>query len=364
MNPDKTALRRLSTVRPAWIGLAEACVAVGLGPRTVLHAGPPYKPDQNIPKPVLSAAAVAAVFEGWADSLAEAHVAIADGEVDFRPAQDCGVVTPLAAVVSGSMQLQVIEDLSGSGRPAYAPLNGGMQNDLRFGVADEQTLERLHFLNDSFATEISGTLSEPIPLLPIADEALEKGDDCHGKTANATRLLNSVIANHFLATADSFFLNLWMAASKCIMSAAEGTPASSIVTAMAGNGCDFGIQIAGLPGLWHTVPATPPVLQGGNSALMTPLNATGDSAIIETFGLGGMYQAGVRSDLKRIDHPDFNHVSVRAGFSANDVIGKKQPPIVSLGVLDAAGVNGLVARGFYSPPLPVFQDALNALRKS
>jgi hypothetical protein len=328
----------------------------------VLHAGPPYVAKEKIPRPVINAAAVAAVFEGWAASLDEAHVAIVDGEVDFRPAQDCSVVTPLAAVVSPSMRLQIIEDLAGEGRPAYAPVNGGMQNDLRFGVADERTLDRLRFLNDTLANEVAAALSEPILLIPIADRALYKGDDCHGSTANATRLLNAIVANDFVATADSFFLNLWMAASKCIMSAVENTPGSTIVTTMASNGSAFGMQIAGLPDRWHTEPATPPVSQESMSA--TPLNAIGDSAIVETFGLGGMHQGGGASKLKRIDHTGFEHASVRAGLTAKDVVNRSQSPIVSLGVLDADGQAGLLGRGSFSPTLQVFEKALAEMREN
>ena len=353
VKPESAAFERISAVRPAWTGLAGAQEAVGLGPNTVLHAGPPFEPGEDIPKPVANAAAVAAVFEGWADSLDEGHALIAAGDVNFQSAQDFGVVTPLAAVVSGSMRLQIVEDLSGDGLPAYAPLNGGMQNDLRFGVADVQTLERLRFLNDTLAAELGGTLREPVALMPIADSALARGDDCHGKTANATQLLNAIVSNRFLTTADSFFLNLWMAASKCIMSSAKSMPDSALVTTMAANGSRFGIQIAGLPDHWHTAPATPPLMQAQEPG--SPLNAIGDSAIVETLGLGGMCQASAASVLKSPDH---------FGFSARSVVSQEVAPLVSLGVLDAGGQAGMLGRGLYRPPLEIFEKALVELTDS
>ena len=58
---------------------------------------------------------------------------------------------------------------------------------------------------------------------------------------------------------------------------------------MGGNGVEMGIQIAGLPGQWFTMPAQPP---RGKFDLDIPMNralgAIGDSAVVEGFGLGAM----------------------------------------------------------------------------
>ena len=53
------------------------------------------------------------------------------------------------------------------------------------------------------------------------------------------------------------FLNLWMAATKTIMLAANGITGSSLITGMGGNGIRMGLQIAGLPGRWFTELASP-----------------------------------------------------------------------------------------------------------
>ena len=46
----------------------------------------------------------------------------------------------------------------------------------------------------------------------------------------------------FIAGNDHFFLNISMAACKSMLDAAHGVAASSMVTAMARNGVEFGIR--------------------------------------------------------------------------------------------------------------------------
>jgi hypothetical protein len=130
-------------------------------------------------------------------------------------------------------------------------------------------------------------------------------------------------------------------------------PDSALVTTMAANGSRFGIQIAGLPDHWHTVPATPPLMQAQEPG--SPLNAIGDSAIVETLGLGGMCQESAASVLKSPDH---------YGFSARSVVSQEVAPLVSLGVLDADGQAGMLGRGLYRPPLEIFEKALVELTDS
>ena len=62
----------------------------------------------------------------------------------------------------------------------------------------------------------------------------------------------------FVAGNDHFFLNLVMPAGKLQTSAAAGIDGSSVVTTMARNGTDFGIQVSGLGERWFTGPAQVP----------------------------------------------------------------------------------------------------------
>src|SRR5262249_29464107 len=88
------------------------------------------------------------------------------------------------------------------------------------------------------------------------------------------------------------FLNLSMAACKAALDAAHGIAGSTLVTAMARNGVDFGIRVSGAHGEWFTAPSTVPA--GLYFAGFGPEDAhpdLGGSAITETAGIGGFAMA-------------------------------------------------------------------------
>ena len=97
----------------------------------------------------------------------------------------------------------------------------------------------------------------------------------------------------FLLANDHFFLNLSMAACKATLDAAHGVRGSTVVTAMARNGVEFGIRVSGTGARWFTDPA--PVIDGLYFPGYGPGDANpdlGDSAITETPGIGGFAMAG------------------------------------------------------------------------
>lgn len=92
----------------------------------------------------------------------------------------------------------------------------------------------------------------------------------------------------FLAITDQFFLNLAMAYCKSAMDAGAQVRAGSIVTAMTRNGDMFGIRVSGLGDRWFTAPVNTPqglFFTGFSQEQANP--DMGDSAITETFGIGG-----------------------------------------------------------------------------
>src|SRR5947207_15676519 len=83
-----------------------------------------------------------------------------------------------------------------------------------------------------------------------------------------------------------------MAMGKSILDPAVGTAVSRIVTAMARNGTDFGIRVAGLGERWFTAPVEVPqglYCPGFSAADANP--DIGDSAILEAIGLGAFAMA-------------------------------------------------------------------------
>jgi hypothetical protein len=329
------------------------------------------------------------VFEGLAQSFAEAGDAIDAGAIKLRPAQDHNAVTPLASVISASMWLHEVVDASNPTRCAFAQINGGGGPALRLGVCSEQTLAHLRWLNGEFAELLVRLLDEPIDLIEIAKRGLAAGDDCHGRTGAATGVLEArfrnALAAHprsqaFLQNGPSFFLNLWMAACRCALNGAVGVPDSSLVTVAGGNGRNFGIQLAGTPGRWIVVHADAPrgpSYEGPEQ--VQPLGAIGDSALVDVAGFGAMAlrysEAQIRAlgpylpddGLARparllLDRwPAFGDLNLLTGLCARRVVAAGTSPLVSLGILDAAGVRGRLGGGIYAIPVQIFAQALAGL---
>jgi hypothetical protein len=385
---DTQSIARALRVEPQWSGVAPAAQAIGLAQRTLLHAGPPIvgAPCQ----PILNSACLAAVLEGWAKNVDEAEMLIRANKIALAPAQDREVVTPLAGVASPSTQMAVINDKNDPTKRFYTPLNEGQTQALRLGKRDPAILDHLRWLNGAGAKEIAGLLREPIALLPIADRALKDGDDCHGRTLSASAQVADLFAARsapaaaldFLRASPAFFLNLWMAASGLMMRAADGLAGSSFVRAAAGNGTEFGIQVAGLPGRWFTAPATPP--HGpidAAAAGASGVGAIGDSAVVDAFGLGGMamsFAPAVRANLashlpadaaerpQRLlaqPHPRLPLSGALVALTARRVVAAGVTPLVTLGIIDRAGQRGRIGGGIYEAPLSVFTAAVAALDK-
>jgi hypothetical protein len=391
--PDTEALSRLLKARPAWTGMMSALDAIGLEPRTLLHSGPPSEGPLVVP--TLHSAAVACVFEAWAQNLEEADALIASGEIRFAPAQDRNVATPLAAVVSPSMQLLVMADTAGSDVRAFAPLNGGGTGGApaaRYGRKSQEALDLLRFLNEEVAPAIAPAASTPIDWLPIIDDALTKGDDAHLRHLEAHKTMVTILgerlgadfaaskAGAFVGEWPIFHLNFWMAAARCALSAASGVKDSALITAFGGNGTQFGLQVSGLPGRWFTADADIP---RGNVrtpyTLESCTGAYGDSALAEGFGLGAMalsycpdmqaLHTGFYDDsiydlpgtLLMAAHPGLPTSAARAGLSARAVIDSGKTPVVELGLVEKTGVDGGLGAGLYQPPLAPFAEACAAL---
>ena len=392
-NPaDRLSHDRAVVTQPVWNRFTPAGEATGLEREVLLHAGPPFRAVADVPAPVKNSACVAAVFEGLAGDLDTAKAMIRAGEIRLAPAQDHGVVTPLAAVVSASMPLHTVYDAHRGQVRVFAPINGGNGPAPRLGLRSMDVVAHLRWLNDAVAETLEAGIGEGIALLPLAAAGLAQGDDCHGRTPAATAALIAELeartpgglrdaqVREFLAASPSMFLNLWMAATKCLMRLAEGVEGSACVTAAGGNGVETGIQVAGLPGRWFTAPATPPVgtLEDGVDPARA-LPAIGDSAVVEAFGLGAMAihlspgqmaalgphlpadAAARRATLTLGGHPYFRDLDLRLGISARAVARTGKGPVVGLGILDRTGAAGRLGGGIHEMAAAPFDAAVAAL---
>ena len=389
---DRLSFDRAVVTQPVWNRMDTAAEAFGLPRNVLLHAGPPFAAPASISRPILNSACVAAVFEGLAADFDAAQALILAGDIILRPAQDHAVVVPLCAVVSASMPLHAIYDAHRGDVRVFAPINGGHRPSMRLGLRSTAVLEHLRWLNGPFCDALRSGIGEGMALVPLAATGLAGGDDCHGRTPVATQALIEELhdrarggtlgadADAFLAASPMFFLNLWMAATKCMMTLAAGIDGSSFVTAAGGNGVDMGIQLSHMPGRWFTTPAVPPA---GAFDIDVPadraMGAVGDSAIVDAFGLGAMtidrspeqrrvlgafLPGDSESRLGALSiggHPYFRKLGTTIGMTARSVRTLGAGPMIALGIVDREGEAGRLGSGVYDMPPDPFVAAMAAL---
>lgn len=382
------AFLRIAASRPEWVGVAPAAAAIGLEGRILLHAGPALPDPTRPPPPMLNGAVLSILHEGWATDPIDAERLVAGGHVRLEPSWTRGVAVPLAAMVSPKTTLAVIAD----GRSRYhGYLGTGLGPQQRFGARDPAVLERLALRERTLAPGFARLLAEPVDLLSIARLALREGDDLHNRLSSATTVLHAALTTRKADSADeqaalkvvqetpTYFLNVWMPACQLMMLAAEGEPGATLVTRLCANGLETAIQIAGLPGRWFATPSTPvrgPFMKGAPADAEHP-PATGDSGVIDAFGLGGQglrhspsLRAALAPWLPANDDARARRVLVGVhpvldtpiGLDAAAVAAYGDPIILSTGMTDPHG-RGLLGRGACAMPVEPFARAVAALRE-
>jgi hypothetical protein len=334
-----------------------------LEPTVLLHAGPPF--EGELPRAVRNACVQALLFEGLAADEAHARAMLSTGAVELRPAQDHGVVTPLAQVVSASMPMAVVGDAS---HVAWAPLVEGPPPALRFGTEAPEARSRLTAIAEFGVQRLAPLLrAQPVALSSIVVQALAQGDECHARTGAANAALVEAIAG--LAADDraalqsnpGFVLTILMAAA-CwrLRHATHG------LAAVGGNGVDFGLRMHG-DSRWYRCPAAPPMgTRMPGHADTEALGAIGDSAVIDFCGLGGQALAAAQAlqdewlnvlpdalvaQRAAVVDPATGLVDIARAASSG------VPPLVDLAILDQQGTHGLIGRGVYRPDVALFVEA-------
>jgi hypothetical protein len=307
---NREALDRLCRARPAWTGVRPAREALDLTGRTLLHAGPPIT-WARMCGPMRGAVKAAVLFEGWARTAEEAAELAGSGDLTFSPCHARGAVGPMAGVISPDTPVLIVEDRANGTAACSFIADGPWGHQLRFGAYGPETLKGLAWIRDVVAPALQTVLERegPIDLASLMAQAFTMGDEMHMRNAAATGLLARRLAAPLVATVpardqleaimrlltrdnDQFFLAWSMCAAKAAARSIEGLEGSTVVSAMARNGVEFGIRVAGLGDRWFTGPAS--AVEGlyfpGFSAADANLD-TGDSAIMETYGLGGLAMA-------------------------------------------------------------------------
>jgi len=307
---NQGALERLLASHQMLIDVRPAIdVVPGLTRDTVLHAGPPIGWDR-MSGPLRGAVIGALLYEGMAKTEEDARRLAAEGGVRFDPCHHHGAVGPMAGVLTASMPVVVVENRT-AGNRTFSTLNEGLGKVLRYGAYAPEVLDRLRWFRDVLGPALGEAIRRTggVDIRALIGQAVQMGDECHNRNRAASALLIKALAPEIAALElpaaerarmlafaggnEHFFLNVGMAACKAALDAADGVPGSTLVTAMARNGTEFGIRVSGLPGRWFTGAAEIP--QGLFFPGFGPEHANpdiGDSAITETAGLGGFAMGG------------------------------------------------------------------------
>jgi hypothetical protein len=399
---NREALRRIQGGQARLVGLRPASEVVpGLGERVVLHAGPPVSWERMC-GPMRGATIGACLFEGWARTPEEASALAERGALRFSPCHEHQAVGPMAGVITASMAVFVVENPE-FGIRACATINMGQGKVLRMGAYDASVLERLAYMNGELARVLDEAIerADGLDVKTLMAQAVAMGDECHNRCKAATSLLVRALAPHlamvrggdreraltFLGASDSFFLNIAMAACKAILDAAHGIDGSTVVTALARNGTDFGVRVSGAGQRWFTAPA--PKVQGVYFPGYGPDDANpdmGDSAITETNGLGAFALAAAPAivgfvggnaelalqttlDMYEItlgEHetfkiPALDFRGTPVGIDVRRVVETGLTPVIDTGIAHRQAGIGQIGAGLSQAPLECFIAALEAL---
>lgn len=399
------AAERIVKSHPVLVGFEQALKVVpGMTKKTILHAGPPIAWERMCGA-MKGAVTGAIVFEGLAKNIKEAEDVAASGEITFAPCHEHACVGSMAGVTSASMYMHIVKNKT-YGNIAYTNLSEQLAKILRMGANDETVIARLNWMRDVFGPILgeSMKLAQEIDLRLLLSQALHMGDECHNRNNAGTTLLIQALAPYiletgftnkekrevfeFVASSDYFSGPTWMALCKCALDAAHGIADSTVVTTMCRNGVDFGLRVSGLPGnTWFTGPAQRVVgpLFAGYKPEDSGLDI-GDSAITETFGIGGFAMAtapaivaivggtvreaiGFSIRMREITTAENPNVTIplldfRGVATGVDVMKVEQTgilPIINTAIAHKDAGIGMIGAGLTYPPMECFDKAILAL---
>jgi hypothetical protein len=400
---NSEATERMIQARPILVGLAKAREVIpGMRDNLLLHAGPPITWDR-MSGPVRGAVIGALIFEGKAKDKAEAQALVEAGEVDFEPCHHHQAVGPMSGIISPSMSVYILENKT-HGNKAFSNMNEGYGKVLRYGAYSEDVQERLRWMEDVMAPVLADAIeaSGGMDIRALIAEAMHMGDEGHNRNKAGSVLYTKNLAPYvvkaakdadtaseilrFLGDNALSVLNPVMAACKAMADVAHGIEGSTIVSAMARNGTDFGLRVSGLGDRWFAAPAPP--VEGLWFPGFTKEDANpdlGDSTITETAGIGGFAMAAAPAIVSFVggspkdamnatlemyeicyaEHkfftiPPLDFRGTPTGIDIRKVVEKGITPRINTGVAHKEAGVGQVGAGLVRPPMSLFEEALVA----
>ncbi len=401
---NAAAIQRVLSATPVLVGIGRARdVIPGMREDLLLHAGPPIE-WERMSGPVRGAVIGALLYERRARTEDEAAALVTSGRIRFAPCHHHAAVGPMAGIVSPSMPVYIVENRAGGTR-AYSTLNEGYGKVLRYGAYGEDVLARLRWIEQTLAPVLGRALelTGGLDMKTLIAQALTMGDEGHNRNKAGSALLGRLLGPHlvragagteqlsevfrYLAENDLAVLNPVMAACKATMDAAHGIPRSTLVTAMARNGTNFGIRVSGLGERWFVGPAEVPrglYFPGFTAEDANP--DVGDSTITETAGIGGFAMAAAPAivtfvsgtardalqatlemyEITLAENPAFGIPALDfrgtpTGIDIRKVVRTGILPRVNTGIAHRCAGIGQIGAGLVRPPRACFEQAVQAM---
>jgi Protein of unknown function (DUF1116) len=395
---NEEAFRRIVAADPVLVDVAPASQVIpGMRDRLILHSGPPIE-WKRMCGAQKGAAIGMCLFEGWAKDADEAQRLLASGEIAFEPNHHHSAVGPMAGTITSNMWVWVVENKA-FGNRAYCRQVESFQ---QFGDYSKDALATVAQWRDVWGPALGAAVRKMggVPLKRLVARALLMGDEMHNRVEASSSIFSNAVAPilvqlglpieqviatlYYTGNHPFLFLGLSMAAAKASVDPARGVEASSVVTAMARNGTEFGIQVSGLEGEWFTAPS--PRVQG----LLLPgwkeedagLDM-GDSAITETVGWGGFVIGGAPGilnftggtaaqalaftrDMRSITvgrSPDYlmpalDFEGTAVGIDIRKVVQTGMVPVIDTAIAHKDPGHGILGGGIVRPPLKCFTKAV------
>ena len=395
---NEEAVNRIISAEPVLVDVAPAGdVIPGLEDRMILHAGPPVK-WENMSGGQKGSIIGIMLYENWAKTKKEAIKLLEEGAIKLEPNHHHQAVGPMAGTISRSMWVFVVENQAGKNRAFCRQIEKNQQ----FGDYSSEAIQNLSNFQKIWAPSIGAALKQMggLQLKPLITRALQMGDELHNRQTAASSLFANALTIPlfksglpqdkilptlgYLINHEMFFLGLSMAAAKSAADSARGIKYSTLVTAMARNGTEFGIQVSGLEGEWFTAPA--PSVDGLYLPGFGEEDAgfdTGDSAITETVGWGGFVLAGAPAilsfvggtpeeaieysrSMRRITaktSPDYlipalGFEGTAVGIDIRKVVKTNITPIIDTAMIHKKPGYPIIGAGLVHPPIECFTLAL------
>ncbi|MEP6525592.1 MAG: DUF1116 domain-containing protein [Nocardioidaceae bacterium] len=397
------AAERMLAARAALVDVSPASQALDLPRDHFLHAGPPVS-WERASGPLRGGLIAGMLLEGLADSPDQAERRLASGEVTWEPCHHRGAVGPMAGIVSASMWMMELRD-EVHDNTAWCSLNEGLGRVARYGAYSADVIQRLQWMSDVLGPLLAQAVraNGPVDIKAIIAAMVQMGDEGHNRNRAGTLMLlrdlmpamieagastsDLVETVRFIAGNDHFFLNLVMPAAKLQTLAGAGVPGSTLVTTMARNGTDFGIQVSSTGDRWFTGPAQ--LADGLYLASFGPDDANpdiGDSAITETAGLGGFSMATAPAIVRFVGGtvtdalattrrmyeitvaenpayaiPILEFRGAPTGIDVVSVLRTNILPQINTGMAGKVAGTGQVGAGLVTPPMDCFVTAIKTL---